>query len=270
MQTKSRLAKIVDQLTLFFCILLISTLIINKFVKSNIHSIIISAFLTILIYTSIFREIKKREGNRNLTRAEEEKLKSVLIALKFGDPKKLEQFWITALSKLYEATNDGEFIQIKSGHITALCYFNFRFSTFDTPEIFSILERTPKHANVYIFSNNFSDDALQVSQNNKYLHLIDGKNTFLLLKRLNIFPELSKTETKKLSKRTRFLQLLTRKNSFRFFRYGLLLLALSFIISYSFIYRLFGGALLLLGVISLFRPARPATESSSEALFSGF
>lgn len=265
MNQKTRLAKLLDNLSLYLVLFIFSVAIFSRFLNSKTSTVVVSIFLSLVVFLSILKVIKTRNIHHELTHSEIKKLENTINALKFGDPKKIKQFWKNCLSKTYTTTINGDFLKISNDTTSALVYFNFSENKIPNSIITDLIKKNKTNLTLFILAPDFSEDSKTLAENNKKIKLLDKHAVFNYLNKINYFPTLPQKKLEKISKKSKLKSILKKENSFKFIRYGLLLILISFIIPYSLLYKITGTILILLGIISIFKKT-PATTLTQNIL----
>ena len=263
MNKKTLFAKILDYATLFILILILVDFLFSKINLPKVLEYIFILLFSIFLFLPIMRLFKKSTAKKDISKSEEQKLNNTLFALKFGDPQKVEKFFISIFQKKFKVEKSGIFLKLENETETKLVFYNFSKDTLQLEDILNILKEKPANSSLSVLANNYSQDCSILSSNIQGLNLLGGEETFLMLKKLNIFPTLNKKILKKENNFIKIFNSLTRKNSFKFFRYSLLLFALSLIIPFSSYYKIFAIILSLFGVFCLFRKEQTSKNFTS-------
>ena len=256
MINKTKLANFFDFVALFLTIFLLIYFAFSFVIQNKIVHLSATIFLSIVTFLTIHRTIHIHTSRKNLSINEENKLKSCLLALKFGEPKKIRKFWLIALSKTYTTINHKYFIEVKNSTQTINIVYDFSKTELSLFDLLSLKSKITNNNKTKILSTSFSSDCYEYVKNDKSIRLIDGKHTYLVLKQLNCFPTIKKEQISKITYKNRFISSLTRKNTLKFIRYASLLLLFSIIVPFATYYKIFSLVLYLLAIISFFRPAK--------------
>lgn len=263
MNQKTKLAKLLDSALLLIGMFLLLFSILSKITKTPTVALVFSIFFSLVIFLFILKQIKRKESIKTLNHQEKQKQEKSLTALKFGDPIKIKQFWINALKRKYEIkSTNKQFIEIKNQSTNALIYYNFESLVIEHSTILDLICKNKNNLPIFILGNAFSDDAKTFALSHNNIHILDQNASYEVLKKLNSFPTLPSTETKKISRIKKLQNAIKKENSTKFFRYGSLLLILSFFIPYSAFYKIAGSLFLIFGVMSLLKKQKltPAPE----------
>ena len=127
-------------------------------------------------------------------------------------------------------------------------YINYEDEELTTKDICKI--KSKNYQNVCIFANNLTPSAANAC--NKFNYVVSSKNeVFLLMKKNNLYPtEPQKTAKSMLiSLKTIAKSIFDRKKAKHFLVYGVLLLIISFIVPFTFMYCIFGTISIVFGLV---------------------
>jgi len=249
---KSKIAQIID----YVCLLLLTFILLRSLVlKFNLNhklSNILIVFLTVVVFCTISKLLHNQHNQKLFKNLEQKRIDNIIHALKFGDPQKIKNFWIHALSKKFE-------VQTKSNHLTLKnkdrkIYFYYDFTS-DEINLSPLVNAISKHPNktICFCGTKFSKDTISLSSSNKFIKLLDTSKTLKLLENLNTIPTIKETEPSKRKFKETFLNSLSKKNFLRFVRYSLLLFFVSRYFPYKIYYLIFAIFLLILAFICLIK-----------------
>lgn len=260
MNKKTRFAQFIDSLTLILVINLITYWIFSIFMHDFKAILCLSIFTTIAISLSIKGEISKRRKKISLTREQEKLMAKTMDALKYGNPRKIHDFFIYALSKSYKVTDKQYYLIIEKNEQSAIFIYDFTTQELTLPQLSAKISLLKDFSiPLYFSAPNFTLDAVNFAKSSGFIILLDRFSIFSLLQSFNIYPKIKTTPAPKNTYKNRFLSHLNRNNSFKLLRYSLLLFLISYIIPFSNYYRLGGIMLLILSIISFFKPIKTST-----------
>lgn len=260
MNKKTPFAQFMDYLTLLFLIGFITFLIYSMFLQHFVSLLCLTIFTTIVIFVSLKKEISKRHKKTNLSREQERHKHQIIEALKYGDPEKIQKFFINTLSKNYKVSNYKDYLMIEKDNQRAIFVYDFTTPEISLSQVTIKLNLIKKHSiPLYFSAQNFSPDAINFAKNSGVIYILDSASTFLLFQKLNTYPTIKSQPQPQNSYKNRFLNHLNRDNFFKFLRYSLLLFFISYIIPFSTYYRLGGLILFILAIISFFKPIKKST-----------
>ena len=252
MKKKTKIAVILDFLTLtsliFFIIHYITSLIFN----STVSTITISLFLTIFTVTTITKFTQTKKSKTLLSHKNEEQLSKILLALKFGDPAKVRKFWLLALGKKYTTINHKNYISIIKPNNAYNLIYDFSQEELTLHQLLNLKSKTTTKYKTLILSPSFTDDCYTFAKADNSILLVDKHQVYILLKQLQTFPTIKEQQIPKQSYKTKFIANLNRSNTLKLLRYGLLLIIVSRIAPFANYYKFLGLILLFLSAISVF------------------
>lgn len=260
MQTKSPFAQLIDRISLFLVVFIITNTIVSKISKRFIFSLILTLAISFTIFIHLIKRINKKNHSKNLSKKEEEHKKDVLNALKYGNPVKIKSFFIKLLSKKYIILNHSPNLEIKSTPSPTTILYNFTANEISIDYIKNAVFEN-KGKKIIILGNNFSNEA-QILSNSLNIKTFDANLTYLLLKEHNIFPKLTKTQEPTPKFKEKIKAIFQKQNAFKFFRYSLLLFVFSLILPFSAYYKIIAIILFIFGIISTFKRGEKSTEKS--------
>lgn len=260
MNKKTPFAQFMDYLTLSIVIGLITYSIYSIFIHHFASLLCLTIFTTIVIFMSLKREISKHNKKINLSREQEKQKTKAIEALKYGDPEKVRGFFVHALSKNYKVSDFKDYLIIEKNNQSAIFIYDFTAQEISLSQLTSKLNLIKDYSiPLYFSAQKFSSDAIIFANTSGFIFLLDENSTFLLFQKFKIYPSV-KTEIKpQNSFKIRFLSHLNRGNFFKLLRYSILLFLISNIIPFSTYYRLGGITLLILSIISFFKPIKKSS-----------
>lgn len=260
MNNKTKFAQFIDSLTLILVISLITYWIFSIFLHEFKVILCLSIFATIAISLSIKREISKRRKKISLSREQEKLMSKTMDALKYGNPRKIHDFFIYTLSKSYKVTDKHNYLIIEKNEQSAIFMYDFTTQELTLPQLSEKISRLKDFSiPLYFSATNFTLDAVNFAKSSKFIILLDQFSVFSLLQSFNIYPKIKISPAPKNTYKNRFLSHLNRNNFFKLLRYSILLFLISYIIPFSTYYRLGGIILLILSIISFFKPIKKST-----------
>lgn len=264
MKKKTKFATLLDALTLTGLIFFIIYYIISILFNSNITTIIVTIFLTIITITTIIKLTQAKKSKSLLSHKNNEKLSKLLLALKFGNPKKIREFWLYALGKKYKTLDNKNYISISDNNKTYNLIYDFSQEELTLHQLLNLKSQIINNNQILILSTSFTDDCYTFAKADKSIILMDKNQVFTLLNTLKSFPTLKEQQTPKISYKTKFISNLNRSNTIKLLRYGLLLIIASKIVPFANYYKFFGLILLILSTISIFISQKQPTPTKVE------
>lgn len=257
MNHKSKLAKVIDNVSIFLLSFLAIYIFLYSTIKINTVALIISAFLSITISTSIIMLSKKVEHKKILSQKDAANLQNVLTALKFGNPQKLSQFWEKLLSKFYTPEILPPFFFIIKDNQKIAITFQFNLDTLNLNEVKNLVSATNGLADkIYIYAPNFDSDAKTFQSQSKNLFLFDAADTYNLLKKAKLTPILSSPTKSTTKTKEKLSKIISKKFVYKYLKFGLLLICFGLITPFKTLYFTLGAILIALGIISLLKPEK--------------
>ena len=242
--TRTKLSIVVDCMLATFCISLVCFAWLRKYINSIVLCLIITFALAcimagILLKLSFKKNSKLVQSNKDI---EFQKQCFEHLSLNKRD---CEQFF----AKLLDAKKlPGNFFA--SGQ--SIYYINYEEEQLSTKDICKI--KNKNYTNIIIFAHALTDSAMHACQNFGYKPATK-QEVYSLMKAKNEFP-ITQTKTAKSIKnwfKTKSKDIFNKKKAKHYLFYGVLLLIISFIVPFTFMYCVFGTMSIIFGLLCLFK-----------------
>lgn len=249
------IAKIIDKTVLFFCLFFICFFIcikrVNNLVLGTVLSLILSSIINILLVI-IFNKLKGKQTQSSINLKQ---IDNLINYLKFKTPNELKSYFINAF-KANKVQLDSKIKSkiIIDGNNKIYFYYNFYEHEISLKNILTEYDYAQKHnLKLYYLANTFSKDAISFATSQPTtIYLLDKFNTFTLLKDLNAIPNTQTLTKQEKTKQLTLSKIITRKNSFYFFKLSIFFFIISFLLPLNGYYKTFGISFLILSILSMF------------------
>lgn len=155
---------------------------------------------------------------------------------------------IRFFEKLFDATYAEDNFYTSNGKSY---YIDFQTEIFTTKELERLVEKD--YSNLTVITHNISQMAKDLSSSAN-IEFMEKEKLFLLMKEKNLYPiEEQKTAKIKNNKlKTLLNSAIERKKAKHYLLYGVLLLSISMLVPFTFLYCIFGSIFIIFGTICLF------------------
>ncbi len=249
---KTKLAKIIDDIFIILICFSLSFLIFAKFINRTIINIILAIALSTFLFFMYKHKANIHENKIALDSKTKKLKENTLLALKFGNPTAIHNFFVYALGKKYNVLNKKtKLITFIANETDYTLYYNF------TEDVVTLKDLKENFKANLVLGNSFSADAISYAKN-KNIILLNKDETFLMLNSLNIYPYItSKLNTSKKS----LINLFSSKTGFTLLKLGFIMLVISFFIPFKTYYKTVAIIFIILSVFCfIFSPKQKATR----------
>lgn len=253
-----KLSDILDCVLGFFTLFIIS-FALSKHMGIKKYNFLLSFTLSACI---IFLYAKQKVTKRKKyvkNKEEEKKLEKIKTKLKMNSDKQNFDFLVKLFTLLdYNFIKSGNKLIYKNYNVFIL----FKFEPITKDELCSFYKKTENNAKTLIFCSELSEQSkIFANDFSERIIIQNAENLFLLMKKVNCFPDVSKIPEKE---KVKFLEtvksFLIKENGKRFIWYGITLLIISLFTYYPVFYLLIGTILCVLGLIGRFFGKKEETK----------
>lgn len=245
-----------------FCAL--SVFILFRFILSTFLSlgvaIALSLTLALLSALLFFKLFLTKNGKNDLKKREAKELKEMIIRLSFMRKASL----LTFFQRVFKKVNVNA--EIKNGRLyladkDVVIFLHFDFDEVKKSDVIKHFNALANDEIGVIFSSNLSSEILDfISNFNGKIKTYNERDIYLLLKKVNVFPENDVCFFKEKEKKWDFSLLLNKKRAKNYFLFGVIFMLYSFIVPIKGYYVVVGAIFLILSLtVKLFGKNTPSS-----------